>query len=480
MAKNKLYTAFQKLVTILLLLFTFLLPLKFGGIVGVPEATGLFTDQILAYLIISWPVFLFPVLAGVILLLAMFAFPVSSMSFKTDKMLHVAIFWVLLAIVSLMGVVNATVWDFVIMQLTHLSGVAAYVFALYLFLKSRPNARKMLIRAVFAGVAVSVYLGLEQYFSGFEEMREFIRKQDELGVSNNSDLRLRIFDDRLHAPFIGSNSLAGYLLLTAPLVIVVLWNLCSRIDPPKVARLIFIPLAAACLLFVFLETKARGAFLSLILASGLFIVIFPVKKWLRWSVVIVAPLVIAGGIFYIAKYGRGFSSMAVRVDYIKVSLELFFKQPLFGAGWGDFFYDYMRLKTIISKEAPHTPHNMLMAFAGQAGVLAMLAAFGALFYPLWSAFKNVRANVLEHIYMREKVALFFGFAAFVFHSMLDIDLQVPGLICTAAAMALLLVIPAEENEQPIEEKTGILATADAGIFDFVNCYLRGLLLEDGT
>ena len=452
MAENKFYTAYQKLVTALLLLFTFLLPLKFGGIVGVPEATGLFTDQIFAYLIISWPIFLFPVLSGIILFLAIFAFPVRNLAFKTDKTLVVTVFWVLLAFTSLMGIVNASVWDFVIMQLTHLGGIAAYVLALYLFLKYRPGAKKMLVGAVLAGVLVSVYLGLEQYFSGFEEMREFIRKQEELGIRGNEDLRGRIFDDRLHAPFVGSNSLAGYLLLTAPLTLVVLWNLCARIDPPKVARMVFIPLAVACLLFVFFATKARGAFLSLVLASGVFIVIFPVKKWLRLTVVIAAPLAVIGGAFYIYKYGRGFESMIVRVDYIRISIEMFLKQPLFGSGWGDFFYDYMRLKTIVSKEAPHTPHNMLMAFTGQAGILALLAALGALFYPLWTSFRKVREFVCKHNYMNEKVALFFGFTAFVFHSMLDIDLQVPGLIGIAAAVALLLVTSAKENEQLGEEK----------------------------
>ena len=451
MAENKFYATYQKLVTFLLLLFTFLLPLKFGGIVGVPEATGLFTDELFAYLIITWPIFLFPVLSGIILLLSIFAFPLRELSLKTDNALLVTIFWVLLAFTSLMGIVNSTVWDFVIMQLTHLLGLAAYVLALYLFLKYRPGARRMLIGAVFAGVVVSVYLGLEQYFSGFEEMREFIKKQEALGIKGGGDVKARIFDDRLHTPFIGSNSLAGYLLLTAPLTLVVLWNLCARIDPPKVARLVFVPLVAACLVFVFLQTKARGAFLSLVLASGVFIVIFPVKKWLRLVVVIAAPLAVVGGAFYIYKYGRGFESMIVRVDYIRISIELFFKQPLFGTGWGDFFYDYMRLKTVVSKEAPHTPHNMLMAFGGQAGILALVAAMGALFYPLWSAFRKVRELVSKHSYMCEKVALFFGFTAFVFHSMLDIDLQVPGLISIAAAVALLLVIPVE-NEPAVEEK----------------------------
>jgi len=81
MPENKIYAYFRKFVIILILLFTFVLPLKLGGIVGVPEATGLFTNQLAAYLIITWPIFLFPLFSGVLLVLALIAFPFKSISF---------------------------------------------------------------------------------------------------------------------------------------------------------------------------------------------------------------------------------------------------------------------------------------------------------------------------------------------------------------------------------------------------------------
>ncbi len=447
MLGNKNYKYFRKFVIVLILLLTFLLPLKLGGIIGVPEVTSLFPDQLAAYLIITWPVFLFPVFSGFLLILALIAFPFKTISFDKDKSLIVASLWVLLAFTSLLGAVNATVWDFVIMEITHLFGLAAYVITVYLFLKNVPKARTMLIASILAGLVITIYLGLDQYFVGFEEMREFITKQEETGVVSSEALKAKIFDNRLNAPFTTSNSLAGYLLLTMPLCLVYLWKLCAKVEPPKMVRLIFMPVVAACLFFVFFETKARGAFLSLILAAGTLIVFFPVKKWLRWSVIIAAPLTVIAGAVYIYKFGRGFESMATRVDYIWVSLKLLFKHPFAGTGWGDFFYDYMKIKITLSQEAPHTPHNLFMALGGQAGIFALLTSMGVLFYPLWTGAKKVRSLIAKHYYMQEDVALLFGFIAFLFHSMMDINLQIPAIIATASAITLLLTMPAENESE---------------------------------
>lgn len=457
MPKNRIYTFFRKFVIALILLFTFLLPLKFGGIVGVPEATGLFTDQLGAYIIITWPIFLFPLISGILLLLALLAFPFKTVSFGKDKTLVIASLWTLLAFASLLGVINATVWDFVIMELTHLFGLAAYVIAVYLLLKNVPKAGTMLITSILAGLVITVYLGMEQYFVGFAEMREYIVEREKTGISGHADLRARIFDDRVHAPFTSSNSLAGYLLLTIPLCLVTLWKLCAKVEPPKTARLIFIPIVAACLFFVFFITKGRGAVLSLILTGGVFIVFFPVKKWLRWTVIILAPLMVIAGVVYIYKFGRGFESMKVRVDYIWVSIKLLFKHPFGGTGWGDFFYDYMKIKTIQSKEAPHTPHNLFLALGGQAGILALLASVGALFYPLWIGAKKVRSLIAEHDYMQEDVALLFGLIAFLFHAMMDVDLQIPALIATAGVITLLVTMPVEQESESSKPLRRILA-----------------------
>jgi hypothetical protein len=96
------------------------------------------------------------------------------------------------------------------MEVSHLFGLAAYVLTIYLFLKNVPKARTMLIYSILAGLVMSTYLALEQYFVGFKEMREFIENQGKTGIRQNGDLNARIFDERVSAPFTGSNSLAGF------------------------------------------------------------------------------------------------------------------------------------------------------------------------------------------------------------------------------------------------------------------------------
>ncbi|MFA7186083.1 MAG: O-antigen ligase family protein, partial [Victivallales bacterium] len=452
MPENKLFMYFRKFVIALILLFTFLMPLKLGGIIGIPETASFFPKEAGAYFFITWSPFIFPIASGVLLLLSLAAFPFRAFCFRKDKLLVCASLWTLMAFSALLGIINASVWDFVIMEITHLFGLAAYALTVYLFLKNVSRAKTMFTATILASLAITVYLGFEQYFSGFDEMREYLAKQKKIpGLEINGVIKAKVLDRRLNTPFTSCNSLAGYLILTMPLCLVTLWKLCAKVEPPKIARLIFVPIVAAALIFVLAATRARSAFLALILTAGVFILLFPVKKWLRWTIIILAPLIVIGGAFYIYKFGRGFQSMQVRVDYFIVSMKLLLKHPFCGVGWGDFFYDYMKLKAFYAREAPHSPHNLFTAM-GQGGILALLVSVGAIFYPFIQGIKKVRKLIAEHFYMEEDVALIFGFTAFFFHAMMDIDLQVPALMGTAILISLLMVMPGQEEEAGGKDK----------------------------
>ena len=66
--------------------------------------------------------------------------------------------------------------------------------------------------------------------------------------------------------------------------------------------------------------------------------------------------------------------MEVRADYIARASEMMLANPLCGTGWGDFFHDYTKIKKIDSAEAPHTPHNFLLALGSQCGFPGFLIA----------------------------------------------------------------------------------------------------------
>ena len=55
----------------LLTLTVLILPLKLGGLTGVPETTPIYTADPFILLIITWPPLLFPLFAGILLLIAL-------------------------------------------------------------------------------------------------------------------------------------------------------------------------------------------------------------------------------------------------------------------------------------------------------------------------------------------------------------------------------------------------------------------------
>jgi hypothetical protein len=459
MADRKLIDSYRDAVSLLIVIMAFLLPLKFGTLTGLPEVASYYPDSAFAWLIISWPAVAFPMFTGIIMLLTMTAFPLKGVNLCNQSFVS-AMLWSVLLLVGLLGIVNASVWDFVIMELVHLAGIAAFAFAVYLMLSNYPERKNWLYGAIFAGTVLTIYLGLEQMFSGFEETRKFVEQREAMyNIKIKGDLKARIWTDRVFASFASSNSLAGYLLLAGPLCFMFLWKLCGRIEPPKVARFIFIPIFLISFFIVFGGTVARAGFLTLILALAAFIAIFKVDWRLRWAVWLVSPVVIVGGAIYIYVAGRGFESMTVRLDYFWASLKMLAAHPLFGTGWGDFFHDYMRLKLVISKEAPHTPHNLFMALGGQTGVFGLVACIGAVVYPLFCGFRKICGHRGKELYLSLDSALFLGLLAFVFHAMMDVDLQIPALMATAVALMVALLIPdAEEKEKVKGGYSGKLAS----------------------
>ncbi|MCP3965031.1 MAG: hypothetical protein GY750_10475 [Lentisphaerae bacterium] len=439
MNDTKSMNFFQKFAICLVLLFTLLLPLKFGTLTGIPEAAGLFPDDVLSWIIISWPTTLFPLCSGIILLIALLAFRVDVVSFN-DKAFRCASLWMLLGFVSIIGAVNASVKDFVYMEVVHLFGIAAYATSVFLVIKQNPKSKYWLFTALTVGTFITILLGLEQYFWGFRETQEYFMKNVTAnGIAPDGQLEARIFDNRVFATFSSCNSLAGYLLLVMPMCFVMVWKFFGRVHPPIVARSLFVPIFTILMLFVFIATKSRAAILALALAVALYSIILPVKKWLRISVGVALPVLLAAGIIYIKYSSRSFDSVYSRLDYYWVAVKIFVESPFLGSGWGDFFHGYMRLKQYLSTEAPHAPHNIVLAFASQCGIAGLITLLLVFFYPLYVAYKRSRKLIRENVFFEYVPALFLGEMAFFLHSLADVNLQVPASMAVAAMFTVCMV-----------------------------------------
>ena len=144
--------------------------------------------------------------------------------------------------------------------------------------------------------------------------------------------------------------------------------------------------------------------------------------------------------------------MTVRFDYFRAAWEIFTDNPLTGTGWGDFFHEYMKIKTVISDEAPHDPHNFILAFASQTGVAGLLASAGFLFYPAGALRKKVRAgwSGLVSFFSLESMA-FIGWTAWALHTLSDINFEVPGTVATALLIVFAALAP-ERSEETAKRK----------------------------
>ena len=160
-----------------LALLTFLLPLKFGSLAVLPEATSFYPGDLFSWLIINWPAHSFGVFAGAALFASLVLFAPDMRPWRTAGG-GAALLWSFgLTGVSLLGWINAATIDYAVGETVHLAGIGSYVLAVWLWLRNRPEDRRWFCGALAAGACWLIYSGLSQYFVGFAETREFVERQ---------------------------------------------------------------------------------------------------------------------------------------------------------------------------------------------------------------------------------------------------------------------------------------------------------------
>ena len=417
---------------------TFLLPLKFGSLAVLPEATSFYPGDLFSWLIINWPAHSFGIFSGVALFAALVVFAPGMRPLRTSGGATALLWSFGLVLVSLIGWINAATIDYAVGETIHLAGIGAYVLAVRLWLRNRPEERRWFCAALAAGACWLIYSGLSQYFVGFAETREFVEKQIAEGIPISHVMVAKINDDRVFATFVSCNVLAGYLLLLLPVTLYAVWRFAGHFEPVRLSRILLCGLVFSGLVAVLLLTRSRAAFLAALLTAGAFAMTLPKRRVYRCIPVIVLALAIVGGAIYIHRAGRGFGSMAERVDYLRSSVKMIAEKPLAGHGWGGFFYRHMELKTTGTDESAHDPHNLVMAFASQTGVIGGAVALAAVLLPLFwlgrRIFRRGGEETPEEGADGFARAVFWGECAFLLHAHMDVDLQIPASMAAAGAM----------------------------------------------
>ena len=417
---------------------TFLLPLKFGSLAVLPEATSFYPGDLFSWLIINWPAHSFGIFSGVALFAALVVFAPGMRPLRTSGGATALLWSFGLVLVSLIGWINAATIDYAVGETIHLAGIGAYVLAVRLWLRHRPEERRWFCAALAAGACWLIYSGLSQYFVGFAETREFVEKQIAEGIPISHVMVAKINDDRVFATFVSCNVLAGYLLLLLPVTLYAVWRFAGHFEPVRLSRILLCGLVFSGLAAVLLLTRSRAAFLAALLTAGAFAMTLPKRRIYRCIPVVVLALAIVGGAIYIHRAGRGFGSMAERVDYLRSSVKMIAEKPLAGHGWGGFFYRHMELKTTGTDESAHDPHNLVMAFASQTGVIGGAVALAAVLLPLFwlgrRIFRRGGEETPEEGADGFARAVFWGECAFLLHAHMDVDLQIPASMAAAGAM----------------------------------------------
>jgi tetratricopeptide (TPR) repeat protein len=121
---------------------------------------------------------------------------------------------------------------------------------------------------------------------------------------------------------------------------------------------------------------------------------------------------------------------------------MFRTHPFVGGGLGEFYPRHVQLRPL-GAEPTRMPHNMLLGLLGQAGLPAGLAALACLLIPAWLAFSP--RDEEDGSGWLERVAIIVGVGAWSAHALVDLNVQVPGTLITAACLPLLAL-----RERPAE------------------------------
>ena len=372
-------------------LLTALMPVKFASFVSAPEGGALYWSDPLSLVFIAWPLPIFmmasPILLGLTVLAAMFR---KEMTIRPPLSKYGAL-WLVLGGVSYLGLADASCMGYPPQMIAHTLSLTCYAMSLSILLGGNARFARMLTGSLALGGVLSLCSGMDQYWRGFDALREHVRKQSEAAGREiaSSGMAVRIQEGRVQADFNSCNVYGAYLAALLPFLTVLFWRFGNeRVSPPKLSRRLFGGLAFAVTLFLLVKTDSRGAVFSLLAAGA--VVFFFSRLPRKWKLAGASLLLLGvAGLVYMVVSGRGALSMFVRFDYVQAAARMMFEHPLTGTGWGDFLHDYSILRLWRDKEAAHSPHNMVMMFGSQCGIAGFLAALAVLAYPVVAACRQI-------------------------------------------------------------------------------------------
>ena len=425
---------------VLTTLTAFLLPLKFGGIAGIVEEPGFYPSGLFDWLIVTWPVQFFPVVAGISLILAA-AGGAWRLPRSRGAVAVMALWGVAAPVGVLCGRYSSASPEVFKDILAHYAGIGAWSWCVGLLIAADPRNRKRFFAALMCGALVAAVSGWYQYLWGFEETRRFFAQMEAQGGEKlGEQMWIKLNDDRVYSTFTSCNCFAGFLLLAGAGAVYCFYRLGDKFEPRRLSRRLF-GAAAFLLIFALLPlTRSRGALLCALVVGMAALLASRLSRKIKVAAAVAAVLVLFGGAWYVQRAGRGFSSSAERLDYLATVARITIAHPWTGAGWDGFFREHMRSKRSSTDEAAHDPHNFFASFNAAGGVPGALIALAVFAVPFCFLFRDrKKRDALGRVAA-------WGCVAFGLHMLMEVDYLIPGALGAFVLLLEVALCPADAPE----------------------------------
>lgn len=324
--------------------------------------------------------------------------------------------------------------------------------------------RKWLLYIVILLGVVSAYWSTEQLLSvnqvtinAYEEDPQAVLgpRGIEPGSFRHMLFERLVYSRDVRGFFTTGNSSGSFLLLVFFAVIAVLSEKAGRLKskPENRDSVLILGAVALIVLYNFVITRSKGAFVGFSAATVMFICYLCFYRWLKSHRLAVVVFVVLGSlgfgcavVFYGLTHGclPGGNSMLVRWQYWYASVDMYADHWITGVGPGNFSDFYPHYMAPSAPEMVSDPHNFLLSILTQYGPLG-LAGFLLVFLvpllriifirPVEAVAKSSR-NSATNIAL---AAIFVGITAVLIHNVIDFAIFEVGILMTFFALLGCLV-----------------------------------------
>ena len=428
----------QSFSTIIMMMIWFLLPLKYGGNVN-PTHTAMWNQDLISWILASWPVFTFPLISAVALVIVL----INRRGFSKKSLLYCLLIvfpGIMLLIASLIGWINTTENDVAHLFSAQLLGIIVLVSASVVYIQAYPKVCRLILISICAGSLAASAMTWHQKFYMYPKVIKNLEKKIEEGKQIDEKVLSRLRSDTdFSGPFSWKNTLGAHLILLLPICVLLAWRAGRYVDPPRASSFVFSGFVIICTLGAlwFSKSLAAALIITIVIIS---IALFWIIRRFNWGektnqkklkhLFLLLLVTVCLGVFFqswIVKEKK-ISTLNSRFLYWEQAINMFEEKPFLGVGMGEYYTHYLQNK---SSRAPVTrfAHSLFLCFLSQCGIFGGIAALIMLFYPIWLMILIIKRKLKfqsEAIW----VAVFSGSLAWAGHSLLDFNIQVPSTVAT--------------------------------------------------